>query len=98
MSKSMLERRLVEVGDRLKRLRSDLRVAEEQLVHFADEADDARIRAMVSETPLADRERTETARHAARMQDHRDELRAEISKLESTQDELLDRLIGSSDG
>lgn len=91
-AQTLVERRLIETGDRLKSLRSDLVVADEQLAHFAAEADDARIRSLVSETPLAGREHRDAARHAGAMEKHRDELVAEIAKLEQVQDELLDQL------
>lgn len=90
----MVERRLIEVGDRLRALRADLQVADEQLSHFTEEAEDARIRAMVSETPLAEKEHREAARHLAAMARHRETVRAEIAELERQQDELLDRLTG----
>jgi hypothetical protein len=77
---------------RLKRLQEDLRVADEQLMHFVDEAEDARIRALVSETPVADREHRDAGRHADAMRRHRAELVAEIERLEQIQNELLDRL------
>src|SRR5688500_15745748 len=93
MSRSMLERKLVEVSDRLKELRSDLAVTEEQLAHFADAADDARLRALVSETPLADREHHEAQRHADAMGRHRAEVQTTIDQLERRQDELLDQLM-----
>lgn len=92
MSRSLIERRLVDVGARLKELRVELGVADEQLAHFADEADDARLRALVSETPIAEAERRETQRHADAMRRHRESVAAEIARLESTQDDLLDRL------
>ncbi len=92
MSKSLIERRLAEVGDRLRHLRDDLRVADEQLAHFAAEADDARIRSLVSETALADREHRSAERHAGAMQRHRDQVAAEIARLEAQLDELLDQL------
>jgi hypothetical protein len=88
----MVERKLIELGDRLKRLRIELAIAEEQLVHFADEAEDARLRSLVSETPVAEREHRESRKHAEAMRRHRDEVRAEVTKLEQNQDELLDRL------
>ena len=91
MARRVIERRLTEVGNRLQRLRSDLAVAEEQLAHFEEEADEARLRSLVSETAIADRNRRGTDRHAARMTRHRDGLRAEIQRLETAQDELLDR-------
>ncbi|MFN0092453.1 MAG: hypothetical protein ACKVWR_19645 [Acidimicrobiales bacterium] len=93
MSRSMLERRLTEVSDRLKRLRQDLAVAEEQLAHFAGEAAEARLRALVSETPLSVREHREAQRHADAMDKHRGDLLREIEKLERSQDDLLDKLI-----
>jgi len=92
MSKPLLERRLVEVGDRLKRLRADLTIADEQLSHLAADADDARIRALVSETPAAGQEHCEAQRHADAMLRHRSDVVTEITGLEQAQDELLDRL------
>lgn len=91
----MLERRLAEVSKQLKRLRRELAVADEQLAHFADEADDARLRSLVSETPLAEREHREAQRHAEAMSRHRAELLSSIERLEHTQDELLDKLIAA---
>jgi hypothetical protein len=92
MSRSLIERRLVDVSDRLRHLHEDLRVHDEQLAHFVEEADDARLRSLVSETPLAEHEHREAARHAAAMERGRGEVLAEIARLESLQDELLDRL------
>ncbi len=93
MSRSLVERRLTEVGARLKELRDELAVSDEQLDHLAEAADDARLRSLVSETPLADREHHEAQRHADAMHRHRTEVLAQISHLEQTQDELLDRLM-----
>ena len=93
MAKSLVERRLIEVGDRLKALRADLRVADEQLAHLAEEAEESRLRSLVSETPLAEREYRKAQRHADAMERHRQEVGAEIARLEQAQDELLDRLI-----
>ena len=74
MSRWLLERRLSEISERLKRMRGELAVVDEQLAFFADAADEARLRALVSETPLADRENHEAQKHAdamARASDHR---------------------------
>lgn len=92
MSKRQVERRLTEVGRRLRQLRDELVVADEQLLHLADAADDARLRALVSETPVSDREHREAARHAEAMRAHRAAVADEIQRLEVAQDELLDRL------
>ena len=95
MSRSLVERRLTEVAEQLKALRHDLAVADEQLEHFADEADDARLRALVSETPLAQQEHRSAQKHADAMRRHRAEVVEKIEKLERDQDDLLDRLLES---
>jgi recombinational DNA repair ATPase RecF len=92
VARKLVERRLIELSARLKRLEEELRVVDEQLAHFADEAEDARIRALVSETPLADREHREANRHAEAMRRHRAEVVADIEKIEQSQNDLLDRL------
>lgn len=92
MSRRQVERRLTEVGRRIRELREELQVADEQLAHLADAADDARLRSLVSETPVSDREHREAARHADAMRNHRASVAEEIARLEGTQDELLDRL------
>lgn len=66
-------------------------MVDEQLVHLADAADDARLRSLVSETPVSDREHREAARHAESMRAHRTVVADEIARLETAQDELLDR-------
>ena len=93
MSRWLVERRLSESAERLKRLRSELAVVEEQLAFLAEAADETRLRALVSETPLADREHHEAQKHADAMGRHRAEVAAEIAKLEAQQDDLLDRLM-----
>lgn len=96
MSRRQVERRLREVGQRLSQLRDELRVADEQLLHLSEAADDARLRALVSETPVAEREHREAARHAESMRSHRATVVDEIARLERTQDELLDRLLAET--
>jgi hypothetical protein len=96
MSRSLIERRLSEITERLKQLREELSVADEQLAHLADEADDARLRALVSETPLSEREHKEAQKHADAMARHRAEVIDAIEKLERSQDDLLDRLVAES--
>lgn len=93
MARSQVERRLIEVGDQLKSLRKDLAVADEQLAALAAEADDSRLRSLVSETPIAEREHRDAQRHADAMDRHRREVSAEIARLEAAQDDLLDRLL-----
>lgn len=66
---------------------------EEQLAHFEAEADDARLRALVSDAPLDDREGVEAERHAQVMRRNRAEVVSELASLERQQDELLDRML-----
>jgi hypothetical protein len=92
MARSILQRRLVDVSDRLKRLRAERSVTEEQLVFLEDEAEDARLRALVAETPLTDAEARDARRHADALARHRDALVLSIAELEREQDALLDRM------
>lgn len=92
MSGTILQRRLVDVSDRLKRMRAELSVTQEQLVFLEEEAEDARLRALVAETPLADVEARDARRHADAMARHRDALRHTVAELEREQDTLLDRI------
>ena len=92
MSKRLVERKLSEAAERLRQLRTELGVVDEQLAFLADAADDARLRAMVSETPMADKEHREAQKHADAMTRHRSQLVTQIGELEKAQDELLERL------
>jgi hypothetical protein len=88
----MIERRLRGVTRRLQRARDDLSIAEEQLLHFADESDDAHIRALVADDAGAVVDHTDAQRHTDAMARHRRELVETIARLEATQDDLLDQL------
>src|SRR5712691_5858942 len=92
MSQSILQRRLVDLSERLKRVRAELSVTEEQLVVLESEADDARMRALVAETPLGDVQARDARRHADALARHRDALVRSIGELVREQDELLDRM------
>ena len=95
MSRASIERRLRSVSEELKAAREDLAVTEEQLLQLADEEDDARLRALVSETPLAEKEHRKASRHADRLRKHRDRLATKIQALDREQDDLLDRFSAS---
>lgn len=88
-----IERRLFDINDRLQKLRAELGVIEEQLVELADQAEEAKVRAVVAETAFADHQWDEARRHAEQIAHARDSLRAEIAKLERTQDELIGKLV-----
>jgi hypothetical protein len=93
MKRDQVERRLLEVHALLVRARQELAVAEEQLDVFLETAEETRIRALVSETPLADREWQDAQRRAEAMMRARDTAAARVGELERSQDELLGKLV-----
>lgn len=86
------ERRLRNATRSLKALREELRIANEQLEHIADDERDKEVRSLVSETPLAARELEEAQRHRHVMESHVQRLRRQIADVETLQDSLLDRM------
>lgn len=92
----LTERRLSQVATRLRSLRDELSMIDEQLVQFADDASDLSLRALVSETPLATSESREAQRHVDAMRRHRAHVVDEMSELEARQDRLLDQLTSRS--
>jgi hypothetical protein len=92
MSRVVLERKLDALVARRRDLREELAVVDEQLAALAEAAQDARLRALVSETPRADVEHRDASRSADAMARHRTVLLADPAALDRTEDELLDRL------
>jgi chromosome segregation ATPase len=92
MASWLIERRLSQNVARLKQLRAELAVIDEQREQFEADADDSAIRALVSETPGAVMEANEARKHASAIARHRQHLVDTIGDLERRQDELLDRL------
>lgn len=88
----LVERRLTDVQRRLRRAREELGELDAQARFLADEADDARIRSLVSETPLAERDHRESQRHADAMEGARRSLVHKVAELEAERDRLLERL------
>jgi hypothetical protein len=89
---SILRRRLVDASERLKKLRAELAVTEEQVAFLEEAAEEARLRALVAETPLGDVEARDARRHADAQARHRDALRQAVDALVREQDALLDRM------
>jgi hypothetical protein len=92
MASWRVERRLTQVSERLKSLRDELSMIDEQLDVFIDDAENADIRALVSETPGAEFEANDARKHRDAMVKHRGHVAAKIAELEQRQDELLDKL------
>jgi len=92
MQRFLVERRIRDVHDRLVRARYELTVLDEQYAVVSDAAEDARLRSLVSETPLAAHEYGEVKRHADAMGKARDALIATVGDLEHRRDELLQQV------
>ena len=93
MGSWLVERRLSKVGFRLKTLRSELAVVDEQLLYLGEDADDQAIRAMVAETASSSFEARSAQGNLANMTKHRAKVVEEIAELDERQDQLLDQLI-----
>jgi hypothetical protein len=89
MHRALLERRISDTHARLVRAREELAVLDEQLSVVLESVDEARVRSLVSETPLAAHEHNEAARHADAMVRAREALQKTVVDLERRQDELL---------
>jgi hypothetical protein len=70
-----------------------LGILDEQLAFQTEVADDARIRALVSETPLADRESHIASDDLRRLERSRDEAQRRLGDLRAEQDSLLERML-----
>jgi chromosome segregation ATPase len=92
MGNWLVERRLSQVSDRLKSLRAELAVIDEQMIHLAHDADDQEIRALVAETPGASYEARDARRHVDALAKHRAKVVEDLASLERRQDELLDSM------
>ena len=92
MGKGSVERKLRKTGTRLRRLRDELAVIDEQLAYLVDDTEDKGLRALVAENPAAAIEHREATGHSEAMADHRRHVIAEIAELETNQDKLLDQL------
>ena len=90
-----LERNLNALTDRLNRAREELRIVEEQILFQMDVVEETKVRMLVSETPLADRDHDEARADHLRMLKERERIQAEIAELQREQDRLLDRMLGS---
>ena len=92
MSRRLIERRLSDVHRKLQRARKELEVVDEQWTALAEAAEEAQLRALVSETPLAEVEHRDAQRHADAMARSRTAVLESIAELERAQDQLLDKL------
>ena len=92
MGRWLTERRLSNVASRLKSLRAELAIIDEQLLYLGDDADDQAIRALVAETAGSSFEARAAQGSYENMSRHRGRVVEEIAQLEVRQDELLDQM------
>jgi hypothetical protein len=88
-----IPQRLRALSAEIQGLQTEIGILEEQIAFQTEVADDARIRAVVSETPLADREAREADGDLARLVRLRQESLQRLQVLRDDQDALLERLL-----
>ena len=86
--------RMRSISEEIASLETEVRILDEQIAFQTDVAEDARIRALVSETPIASRESREAGDELTRWQKARDDAHARIEALRAEQDRILDQLQG----
>ena len=92
-----LEDRLRDLADEIARLRAEVGVLDEQIQHQQAIAEDARLRALVSETPLAERESREASDDLSRLERSRADAATRIESLRLELDTLLDGMSAERD-
>jgi len=88
-----ISERLAALSEEIAEEQTQLRILEEQVVFQQDVSEEARIRSLVSETPLADREAREAADDLGRLIRSRDDALARVAELRAEQDSLLERML-----
>lgn len=88
-----IHERLIRVQTRLRRLRVNRRVLDEQVAHLRDVADAADARRLAAHTPLADREWQQARIDLERHRELLGQADRELEGLLRERDRLLDRLL-----
>jgi predicted nucleic acid-binding Zn-ribbon protein len=84
-----MERRIRELQRRISAARDELVVLVEQIETLGEEAEEARMRWLVAETPLSEKESAGAHRHLELAQRAAGSLRAEIDQCVAERDRLL---------
>lgn len=88
-----ISERLTALSEEIAEEQTQLRILDEQVTFQQDVSEEARIRALVSETPLADREAREAADDLRRLIRSRDDASARVAELRAEQDSLLEAML-----
>lgn len=87
------ERRLAAVRGEVPGLRERIALLEEQLAYVEGVAEEARVRALVSQSPLDERESRDAEEAVQRTRAQRDEAMAKLEEVLGEQDRLLERML-----
>ena len=88
-----IAQRLRALSAEIATLQTEIGILEEQIAFQTEIADDARIRALVSETPLADRDAQVASGDLARIMRSRTDALKRLEQLRADQDGLLERML-----
>ncbi len=88
----LIERRLRTLTDRVRRTREELAQLDAELEQVGEEAEYARIRAIVADDALATHDGFHAQRSAETLVGARASLEKRLAKMRAEQDELLDKL------
>ncbi len=88
-----LERRLLTLSGEISTLRAEIAILDEQLAFQQNVMEDTRVRALVAETPLADREFRVASDDLRRIQRVTEDARTRLRALLEDQDRLLGELL-----
>jgi predicted nucleic acid-binding Zn-ribbon protein len=88
-----IARRLRALSAEIATLQTEIGILEEQIAFQTEIADDARIRALVSETPIADRDAQVASGDLARIMRSRADALKQLEQLRADQDGLLERML-----
>jgi predicted nucleic acid-binding Zn-ribbon protein len=93
-----MESKIRELQRRIRSAREELVVLVEQIDALADDAEEARVRWLVAETPLAEKESAEAHRHLELARRAASALRSEIDQCVADRDRFLHELPVSAPG
>lgn len=89
MRQAAMERRIRELQRRIKAARAELAILDEQLEVLTEDAEDARVRWLVAETPLSERESADAQRTLSLATRAATTFQAEIDRCIAERDRLL---------
>jgi len=87
-----VRRKVQDLQARIVALRADIAILDDQIEVMDAEVEDLRVRAIVSETPLAVKEHAEAARHAELAHRARTDTLEQIRRAELDRDHLLEEI------